>query len=75
MYVEYLAPEVIRGDGHSSTVDWWALGIFIYEMLVSRAIREGKGATTQQHDHYANDNDNSMASPLSKAHHVTRHST
>ncbi|CDH56593.1 serine threonine-protein kinase nrc-2 [Lichtheimia corymbifera JMRC:FSU:9682] len=30
---EYLAPEVIRGDGHSSTVDWWALGIFIYEML------------------------------------------
>ncbi|KAI9321560.1 kinase-like domain-containing protein [Dichotomocladium elegans] len=30
---EYLAPEVIKGNGHSSTVDWWALGIFIYEML------------------------------------------
>ena len=32
---EYLAPEVIAGNGHSSTVDWWALGIFLYEMLVS----------------------------------------
>ncbi|KAI8140659.1 kinase-like domain-containing protein [Fennellomyces sp. T-0311] len=30
---EYLAPEVIEGNGHSSTVDWWALGIFLYEML------------------------------------------
>ncbi|KAI8081845.1 kinase-like domain-containing protein, partial [Gilbertella persicaria] len=30
---EYLAPEVIRGNGHTSTVDWWALGIFVYEMV------------------------------------------
>ncbi|KAF7723505.1 serine/threonine protein kinase, AGC [Apophysomyces ossiformis] len=30
---EYLAPEVIKGDGHSSTVDWWTLGILLYEML------------------------------------------
>ncbi|OBZ89339.1 Serine/threonine-protein kinase nrc-2 [Choanephora cucurbitarum] len=30
---EYLAPEVIRGNGHTSTVDWWALGIFVYEMM------------------------------------------
>ncbi|KAI9496929.1 kinase-like domain-containing protein [Zychaea mexicana] len=30
---EYLAPEVIEGNGHSSSVDWWALGIFLYEML------------------------------------------
>ncbi|KAG0174463.1 serine/threonine protein kinase, AGC [Apophysomyces sp. BC1015] len=30
---EYLAPEVIKGDGHSSTVDWWTLGILLYEMI------------------------------------------
>ncbi|PYD07364.1 hypothetical protein DND47_31015, partial [Pseudomonas syringae pv. syringae] len=26
---EYIAPEVIRGKGHTSAVDWWTLGIFI----------------------------------------------
>ncbi|KAK6461128.1 kinase-like domain-containing protein [Scheffersomyces coipomensis] len=30
---EYIAPEVIRGKGHTSAVDWWTLGIFIYEMI------------------------------------------
>lgn len=35
-FLEYLAPEVIRGSGHSCTVDWWTLGIFVYEMIVSK---------------------------------------
>ncbi len=30
---EYLAPEVITGYGHTSSVDWWTFGILIYEML------------------------------------------
>ncbi|KAL1919299.1 uncharacterized protein VTP21DRAFT_1992 [Calcarisporiella thermophila] len=30
---EYIAPEVIKGCGHTSAVDWWTLGILIFEML------------------------------------------
>ncbi|AGO12643.1 AaceriADR167Wp [[Ashbya] aceris (nom. inval.)] len=30
---EYIAPEVIRGNGHTASVDWWTLGILTYEML------------------------------------------
>ncbi|KAJ3112089.1 hypothetical protein HDU96_004958 [Phlyctochytrium bullatum] len=30
---EYIAPEVIKGCGHTAAVDWWTLGILIYEML------------------------------------------
>ena len=32
---EYIAPEVIKGCGHTSAVDWWTLGILVYEMIVS----------------------------------------
>ncbi|CAO3659453.1 unnamed protein product [Rhizopus stolonifer] len=31
---EYIAPEVIQERGHNSNVDWWTLGILVYEMLV-----------------------------------------
>ncbi|KAL4278277.1 hypothetical protein GQ457_03G025350 [Hibiscus cannabinus] len=30
---EYLAPELVSGTGHGSGVDWWAFGVFIYELL------------------------------------------
>ncbi|KAL4081711.1 kinase-like domain-containing protein [Scleroderma yunnanense] len=32
---EYIAPEVIAAQGHTAAVDWWTLGILIYEMIVS----------------------------------------
>jgi len=32
---DYLAPEVVSGQGHNKGVDWWTLGILIYEMLAS----------------------------------------
>ncbi|ODV88704.1 hypothetical protein CANCADRAFT_32224 [Tortispora caseinolytica NRRL Y-17796] len=39
---EYIAPEVIRGTGHTSAVDWWTLGILIYEMLYATSPFKGK---------------------------------
>lgn len=30
---EYLAPEILKGKGYDQTVDWWNLGIVMYELL------------------------------------------
>ena len=30
---EYIAPEVINGEGHTGLVDWWSFGILLYELL------------------------------------------
>ncbi|KAF9208578.1 serine/threonine protein kinase, AGC [Podila verticillata] len=39
---EYIAPEVIKGCGHTSAVDWWTLGILMYEMLFGVTPFKGK---------------------------------
>ncbi|KZT26991.1 Pkinase-domain-containing protein [Neolentinus lepideus HHB14362 ss-1] len=47
---EYIAPEVIEGHGHTSAVDWWTLGILIYEMIFATTPFKGE----QRHDTFAN---------------------
>lgn len=40
---EYLAPEIVKGEGHGSAVDWWTFGIFLYELLHGRTPFKGAG--------------------------------
>ncbi|KAL2246712.1 serine/threonine-protein kinase D6PK [Sesamum indicum] len=40
---EYLAPEIVKGEGHGSAVDWWTFGIFLYELLFGRTPFKGAG--------------------------------
>ncbi|KAJ4965912.1 hypothetical protein NE237_017761 [Protea cynaroides] len=38
---EYLAPELVSGNGHGNGVDWWAFGVFVYELLYGRTPFKG----------------------------------
>lgn len=40
---EYLAPEIVKGEGHGSSVDWWTFGIFFYELLYGETPFKGSG--------------------------------
>ncbi|KAL6205364.1 hypothetical protein ACLB2K_022625 [Fragaria x ananassa] len=40
---EYLAPEIIKGEGHGSAVDWWTFGIFLFELLYGKTPFKGSG--------------------------------
>ncbi|KAH9606440.1 hypothetical protein KSS87_002838 [Heliosperma pusillum] len=38
---EYLAPEIVKGEGHGSAVDWWTYGIFLFELLYGKTPFKG----------------------------------
>ncbi|THH09045.1 hypothetical protein EW145_g2270, partial [Phellinidium pouzarii] len=42
IHTEYIAPEVIENLGHTSAVDWWTLGILIYEMIYATTPFKGQ---------------------------------
>lgn len=33
----YIAPEILRGEDYGFSVDWWALGVLLFEMLAGRS--------------------------------------
>jgi serine/threonine protein kinase len=35
---DYIAPEVLLNEGHSNSVDWWAVGVLTYELLIGRCL-------------------------------------
>jgi serine/threonine protein kinase len=35
---DYLAPEIILNEGHDLAVDYWALGVLIFEMVVGKLL-------------------------------------
>ena len=34
--IQYIAPEIIGGEGYDESVDWWSLGIIMFEMLTGK---------------------------------------
>ncbi|CAE7298751.1 PRKG1 [Symbiodinium sp. CCMP2456] len=45
---DYMAPEVIEQVGHTKSVDWWTLGVLLFELLAGHAPFESKSGNAQE---------------------------
>ena len=36
--MRYQAPELLRGQRHGTAVDWWAMGVLLYEMVTGKQV-------------------------------------
>lgn len=44
----FIAPEVFHRNGHDQMVDWWALGILLYEVSMGRFPFDGEGVSSMK---------------------------
>ena len=45
----YLAPELLKGDGHAFPADWWAVGIIMFQMLTGVLPFHSRSQERQEH--------------------------
>ena len=46
---EYLSPEIIHGSGHGKEVDYWSLGIFMFELITGTTPFRDGGTCSNAH--------------------------
>lgn len=46
---EFLAPEVLTETSYTRSVDWWGLGVLIFEMLVGEVSEDCRPGTCYSH--------------------------
>ena len=47
---EYMAPEILLSEGYGTGVDWWALGVLLFEMIVGHPTFIGETSEMLCHD-------------------------